>query len=189
MRSYIAIAKRADEATVSSQDIEIRNKAFANTPIYAAAVDKFVHSSIKRSSSLHVTPGLSSSSSYAAASSSSGKAPDSKLIPQYGLIGIRQESEDTNASTEGRLVLANMNMPWSAFICGSQGSGKSHTLSCLLENALVADNAAGKLTHPLAGIVLHYDNYASYSSAQICEQAYICSSGIPVTVLVSPSNI
>ncbi|KAI1759373.1 hypothetical protein GGR53DRAFT_523906 [Hypoxylon sp. FL1150] len=164
-------------------------EAFEHTPIYTAAVDKHVHSILKRSSALDPTSSPSSSSSYTTVSSSSGKVPESKLIPQYGLIGIRQESGYTGASAEDRLVLANMNMPWSAFICGSQGAGKSHTLSCLLESALVADNAAGKLTHPLAGMVLHYDNYASYSSAQICEQAYICSSGIPVTVLVSPSNI
>lgn len=192
-----------------------QKEAFAHTPIYTAAVDKFVHSTdvdkfahsavdkfvhsaLGRSfphdvasslvaSSFFDTP--ATSSSYDTPTSSSQEGAESKLIPQYGLIGVRQEPGDSSASAEDRLVLANMNMPWSAFICGSQGAGKSHTLSCLLENALVANNAAGKLTHPLAGMVLHYDNYASYSSAQICEQAYICSSGIPVTVLVSPSNI
>lgn len=162
--------------------------AFANTPIFTAAVDKFIHSIPKRSSALSpdYSSSISSSSSYATASLAATK---SNLIPQYGLIGIRQDSADTDASAEDRLVLANMNMPWSAFICGSQGAGKSHTLSCLLENALVANNAAGKLPNPLTGMVFHYDHYASYSSAQLCEQAYICSSGIPVTVLVSPSNI
>ncbi|XXH01566.1 hypothetical protein Hte_007926 [Hypoxylon texense] len=164
--------------------------AFTNAPIYTAAVDKFIHSITKRSSSLSPdstsTISSSSSSSQAAASLATAK---SKLIPQYGLIGIRQDTTEEDVSAEDRLVLANMNMPWSAFICGSQGAGKSHTLSCLLENALVANNAAGKLPHPLTGMVFHYDHYASYSSAQLCEQAYLCSSGIPVTVLVSPSNI
>lgn len=36
---------------------------------------------------------------------------------------------------------------------------------------------------------MHYDNYTSYSATQYCEAAYLCSSGIPVTVLVCPSNI
>ncbi|KAI1773111.1 hypothetical protein F4818DRAFT_118241 [Hypoxylon cercidicola] len=157
--------------------------AFANAPIFAAAVDKFIHTTIKRSST---SPAPSTSTT---SSASSSESPEPKLIPQYGLIGMRQDVAGEDALAEDRLVLANMNMPWSAFICGSQGAGKSHTLSCLLENALVANNAAGSLPHPLAGMVLHYDHYASYSSAQICEQAYICSSGIPVTVLVSPSNI
>ncbi|RYP36915.1 hypothetical protein DL767_003163 [Monosporascus sp. MG133] len=80
-------------------------------------------------------------------------------------------------------------MPWSAFICGSQGAGKSHTLCCLLENALLANNNAGALPHPLAGMAIHYDNYSNHNTTQVCEAAYLCSSRIPVTVLVSPSNI
>lgn len=86
-------------------------------------------------------------------------------------------------------MLANLNLPWSAFICGSQGAGKSHTLSCLLESALIANNGAGELPHPLAGLVMHYDSFSSYETTQYCEAAYLCSSGIPVTVLVCPSNI
>lgn len=110
-------------------------------------------------------------------------------IPQYGLIGIREDLPGMGASEEDRLVFSNMNMPWSAFICGSQGAGKSHTLSCLLENALVGNNPAGELPNPLAGLVMHYDKSASHTASQVCEAAYLCSSGIRVTVLVSPSNI
>lgn len=88
----------------------------------------------------------------------------------------------------GNLVYANISAPWSTFICGSQGSGKSHTLSCLLENALVASSPAGQLSSPLAGLVLHYDKFTAYGSTQLCEAAYLCSSGIPVRVLVSPTN-
>ena len=46
----------------------------------------------------------------------------------------------------------------------------------------------GKLPRPLAGIVSHYDKFSGFSSSQICEAAYLCSSGIPVQVLVSQSN-
>jgi len=119
-------------------------------------------------------------------------------FPQYGLLGIREETrgrkdqhvEDCAKLTpEQNLVFANMNAPWSALICGSQGSGKSHTLSCLLENSLLSSSPAGILPNPLAGLVFHYDKYTSHASTQVCEAAYLCSAGIPVRVLVSPSNI
>ncbi|KAL8885114.1 MAG: hypothetical protein Q9192_006703, partial [Flavoplaca navasiana] len=84
-------------------------------------------------------------------------------------------------------IFLNVNAPWSTFICGSQGSGKSHTLSCILENCLIP-SGLGQLPSPLAAIIFHYDNFTSYGSAQLCEAAYLCSSGIPVKVLVSPTN-
>lgn len=34
----------------------------------------------------------------------------------------------------------------------------------------------------------HYDTFTSHKSNQICEAAYLCSSGIPVKVPVSPIN-
>ena len=141
-------------------------RGFKNTPIFTSAVEKYVQSTL-----------------------SSGKLRASDLIPQYGLIGSREPGDGITAELEDRLIMGNVNMPWSAFICGSQGAGKSHTLCCLLENALVPDNEAGVLPSPLAGMVMHYDNYSSHNSTQLCEAAYLCSSGIPVTILVSPSNI
>lgn len=134
---------------------------FKNTPMFTGAVDKFMQSTFGE------------------------EAVD--LIPQYGLIGARQDSGE--ALSDDDLVIGNVNMPWSAFICGSQGAGKSHTLCCLLENALATGNTAGALPHPLSGMVMHYDNYSSRTSTQVCEAAYLCSSGIPVNILVSPSNI
>ena len=122
------------------------------------------------------------------------------IFPQFGLLGIAlntynaSDPEDDSQSPKriaesdtSRLFL-NVNTPWSAFICGSQGSGKSHTLSCMLEAALITKPELGRLPKPLAGIVFHYDKFSSFSSCQICEAAYLCSSGIPVRVLVSPSN-
>ncbi|KAM0812014.1 putative P-loop containing nucleoside triphosphate hydrolase protein [Seiridium cardinale] len=149
------------EDTEDKQEID----AFINAPIFSPAVHRF----------LETTSPLESSST--------------DLVPQYGLVGIRELTKDTGADPENRLLLANINVPWSAFICGSQGAGKSHTLSCLLESCLLKDNVAGKLPHPLAGMAMHYDNFTSSSTTQLCEAAYLCSSGIPVTVMVSPSNI
>ena len=147
-------------------------------------------------------------------------AQTENLLPQYGLLakvlhtfnskededtkeaeGQSQASEELQYSVpderesipepEDKRLFVNMNAPWSAFICGSQGSGKSHTLSCMLEDALWQtrpEKFPGKLPNPLTAMVFHYDKFNSCSSAQICEAAYLSSSGIPVKVLASPSN-
>lgn len=112
---------------------------------------------------------------------------DHNVYPQYGLLGHRVDTVSRRI-TESSLVYTNAAAPWSAFICGSQGSGKSHTLSCLLENSLVKASPAGRLTAPLAGVVFHYDKFTGFSNTQLCEAAYLCSSRIPVRVLVSPTN-
>lgn len=115
-------------------------------------------------------------------------------FPQYGLLGLRQATygaknpNKTPTDIEPNIVYANMNAPWSAFICGSQGAGKSHSLSCLLENSLLSPSPVSKLPRPLAGIIFHHDRFSSMATTQLCEAAYLCSSGIPVRVLVSPSN-
>lgn len=88
------------------------------------------------------------------------------VVPQYGLLGRRLETyghsqhQGPDADTDinkpqDNLAYTNTNAPWSTFICGSQGSGKSHTLSCILENALVAPSLTGKIIEPLTGLVLH----------------------------------
>ena len=68
-------------------------------------------------------------------------------LSQYGVLG----SVQSNSTTVHEPVLLNTNSPWSAFLCGSQGSGKSHTLSCMLENCLLKDDALGRNPNPLAG--------------------------------------
>ncbi|EXJ64398.1 hypothetical protein A1O7_00734 [Cladophialophora yegresii CBS 114405] len=131
-----------------------------------------------------------------------GKAPmvagksASDIFQQYGLLGIREETYSSRhpdisntLSVEQNLVYANMNAPWSVFICGSQGAGKSYSLSCLLENSLLTSSLAGNNPNPHAGLVFHYDKYTSYESTQLCEVAYLCSAGVQVRVLVSPSNV
>ncbi|KAL8936316.1 MAG: hypothetical protein Q9216_004996 [Gyalolechia sp. 2 TL-2023] len=97
------------------------------------------------------------------------------------------EGDATQDSDDGRIFM-NMNAPLSAFICGSQGSGKSHTLSCMMESAL-KDSRLGKLPKPMAGIVFHYDKFSRSSHHEPCEAAYLCSTGIPVNVLVPLSSV
>ncbi len=122
--------------------------------------------------------------------------PAVEVYPQFGLLGDRQVTYHSDGSQDRSvrpikdqdMVYANISAPWSAFICGSQGGGKSHTLSCLLENSLLSSKA-GILPKPLTGIVFHYDKFTSHASTQVCEAAYLGSRGIPVRVLVSKSNL
>lgn len=101
---------------------------------------------------------------------------------QYAVLGHVPNSPANDSHPEP--VLLNTNAPWSAFLCGSQGSGKSHALSCILENCILNDPSIGKNPNPLAGLVFHYDRT---QSMDVCEAAYLCSS-VKTRVLVSPSN-
>ncbi|KAL2074672.1 hypothetical protein VTL71DRAFT_8451 [Oculimacula yallundae] len=86
-------------------------------------------------------------------------------------------------------IFFNISTPSSAFICGSQGSGKSHTLSCLLENCLLS-SSVNKLDNPLSGLLFHYDSFTSDISGTPCEAAHLSSNpNIKVRVICSPSNI
>ena len=109
--------------------------------------------------------------------------PTELVFPQYSLLGF--ETGGHKAIAHHEPILLNTNAPNSTFICGSQGSGKSHTLSCMLENCLLQDEGIRILTKPLGGVVFHYDVGGGNS---IAEAASLSSRGIPVRVLVSPSN-
>ena len=56
---------------------------------------------------------------------------DKSLLPQYGLFGSWEMKEVPDKAADPRIFL-NSNIPFSAFICGVQGSGKSHTAACLI---------------------------------------------------------
>jgi hypothetical protein len=105
---------------------------------------------------------------------------------QYALLGrILQPLEMDEPKDKFDPVFLHKHSPWSAFIRGQQGSGKSYTMSCMLEGCLLAFPNIGKLPKPLTGIVFNYDSQAE----EVCEAAYLCSAGVKVTVLVSPSNL
>ena len=82
-------------------------------------------------------------------------------------------------------IMLNTGAPNSTFICGSQGSGKSYTLSCMLENCLLPDPDYGSVANPVAGLAFNYDAEGGDSLAEV---ATLCSRGIDVKVLVSASN-
>jgi len=108
------------------------------------------------------------------------------LFPSYALLGhiLKNSSGKTVADSDVDFVLLNTNHPWSAFLCGLQGSGKSHTMSCMLENCLYPSEEIGKLPQPCAGLVFNWDSQVG----NICQAAYLCTIGIEVIVYVSPSN-
>ncbi|KAJ7729060.1 hypothetical protein DFH07DRAFT_969608 [Mycena maculata] len=103
-------------------------------------------------------------------------------FPSRGLLG----------TYAGDRVYVNTNAPSSVVICGVQGSGKSHTVSCLLECALIPDRRIGLLPEPLSALVFHFD---TQDCGRPCEAAFLSSptahhAALPqVTVLCSPSNV
>ncbi|KAI8241106.1 hypothetical protein K4K57_012406 [Colletotrichum sp. SAR 10_99] len=95
---------------------------------------------------------------------------------QYGLFGISlsEESLATGVTRVDSRIFHNVACPSSVFICGSQGSGKSNTFACLLENCLLLSHL-GKLTLPLTGIIFHYNSFILDSGGLPCEAAFLAS--------------
>lgn len=117
-------------------------------------------------------------------------------ISQIGLLaGINYQLDLPGQTLEGQSLkedprlFFNVSSPSSTFICGSQGSGKSHTLSCMLENCLIKSKV-GRLPNPLTGVVFHYDAFISDTVGSPCEAAFLSSHpGVNVRVLCSPTNL
>ncbi|KAF4454844.1 hypothetical protein F53441_2714 [Fusarium austroafricanum] len=110
----------------------------------------------------------------------------SESISQYGLLAC--DISVTGKLDEPVRLFHNVSAPSSVFICGSQGSGKSHTLATLLENCLVP-SAASVLHRPLAGLVFHYDSIVSDAGGLPCEAAFLSSNKhVAVRVLCPPTN-
>ena len=117
-----------------------------------------------------------------------------ELVPQYGLLGsLEQESE---MLTDPQLFL-NTNVPFSAFVCGVQGSGKSHTTSCILENSILVSPRLGYLESPVSTLVFSYGEWSSGGAGFNISEATFLGSPHPklpnqyvrkITVLYSPSN-
>ncbi|KAF6762364.1 hypothetical protein DFP72DRAFT_878655 [Ephemerocybe angulata] len=120
----------------------------------------------------------------------------SKISAQYGVLGKTIGIYDTDkvyAPADPRLYI-NTNAPFSAIICGVQGSGKSHTLGAILESMLIPRfSPIGQLNKPLCGLVLHYGEGGQ--GALPNEAAWLCYSqsslvtGPPVKVYVSHSSL
>lgn len=114
---------------------------------------------------------------------------------QYGFLAGDVEilqnftHEHLLATSQDPRLYINVAAPSSVFICGSQGSGKSHTLSCLLESFL-AKSEANTVNSPLAAMVFHYDTFSSDEGGAPCEAACMGSDpNIKVKVFCAPTNI
>lgn len=124
-----------------------------------------------------------------------------RAIAQYGVFGNIVESRLpltqshlTGSDSDSTRLYLNTNTPFSALVCGVQGSGKSHTVSVILENMFVTGcGALGRLVKPLSGLVLHVGETGACAAP--CEAAYISKSVIdnaqppPVRVYVAPSSL
>ena len=124
-----------------------------------------------------------------------GTTPTKDLKGQLLQVGLLAGVMDTGVGDMRTLIAPdprlfyNISTPSSMFICGSQGSGKSHTLSCILENCLTKSEAS-YLSNPLTGLVFHYDTFISDDGGSPCEAAFLSScKSIRVRVLCSPTNI
>jgi hypothetical protein len=116
------------------------------------------------------------------------------LIPQYGLVGTHDQNTE---NTQSKLFL-NTNVPFSAFVCGVQGSGKSHTTSCILENCLVPSRHLGVLQEPLSALVFSYGLFTGDGAGfSISEAAFLGAPSLPpanahvknIHVLVCETNL
>ncbi|KIY48600.1 P-loop containing nucleoside triphosphate hydrolase protein, partial [Fistulina hepatica ATCC 64428] len=121
--------------------------------------------------------------------SSSDSFPDSALL---GFVKEEIHEPGDDVEEDGRIFM-NTGTPMSTILCGVQGAGKSHTLSCILESALIKDDRIGTQSHALAALAFHFDR--EYVDRP-CEAAHLAVPSAPgepcvqkVTVLVSRSNL
>lgn len=123
---------------------------------------------------------------------------DEKILPQYGLLGsFHPDSCLQLKSPRDDRIFVNTNIPFSAFICGVQGSGKSHTTSCLLENCLIPSLMLGHLQKPLSALVFHFSEFTSRTSHNPSEASFLSMAHCDfpdhptashTSVMVPPSN-
>jgi hypothetical protein len=115
----------------------------------------------------------------------------------FGGIGrvVEQRNPDIIPSSSTEILYMNTNTPSSTVICGVQGSGKSHSVGVIVENALIGLDQLGSLPAPLSVVVFHLS--AAQGGMHLpCESAFVGdlvigakTSNVPVYVLASPSNL
>ncbi|KIM90985.1 hypothetical protein PILCRDRAFT_59166 [Piloderma croceum F 1598] len=115
---------------------------------------------------------------------------------QYGVLGkvIQTYSKRSSEAPEDSRLYVNTNAPFSAIVCGVQGSGKSHTVSVLLESMFIPRcPQIGYLEKPLCGLVLHFGEGGP--SSRPCEASWVGVPSFlgvdtpPVRVFVSRSSL
>lgn len=118
------------------------------------------------------------------------------LRTQYGLIGkvLAIHSKGGTEIPEDQRLYLSSNAPFSALVCGVQGTGKSHTVGTILENMLIPNfPPIGSVTKALSGLVLHFGEGGSGThpneTAWLCESISSLVSGPAVRVYVSHSSL
>jgi hypothetical protein len=92
----------------------------------------------------------------------------------YGGIGrvISEHHAETHSQHHGSILYMNTNTPSSTIICGVQGSGKSHSVSVIIENSLISLSEVGTLPQPLRAVVFHMG--AAQGGLHLpCESAFL----------------
>jgi hypothetical protein len=96
--------------------------------------------------------------------------------------------------TAGAVVELNTGAPFCVLMVGVQGSGKSHSVGCVIESCLLPCEPAVRLRRPHCALVLHYDKGESSvceAVGLVCPRAgFPAPSALPrerLLVLVSPS--
>ncbi|KZP24565.1 hypothetical protein FIBSPDRAFT_821842 [Athelia psychrophila] len=84
-------------------------------------------------------------------------AAKENISMQYGVLGETLAiCPNTPTEHADRRLYLNTNAPFSAVLCGVQGSGKSHTVACMLESMFIPKySPIGSLEKPLCGLVIH----------------------------------
>ncbi|KAH0587287.1 hypothetical protein H2248_006090 [Termitomyces sp. 'cryptogamus'] len=83
----------------------------------------------------------------------------SKSSSQYGVLGrvVSTHQKSLCEKPDDPRIYLNTNAPFSALVCGVQGSGKSHTVSVILESMMLSNcPSTGLLNKALSGLVLHF---------------------------------
>ncbi|KAJ3967831.1 hypothetical protein EV361DRAFT_462620 [Lentinula raphanica] len=118
------------------------------------------------------------------------------VLEQYGVLGraVACHFKNEEHIFQDPRIYFNTNAPMSTLVCGVQGSGKSHTVSVLLENMFISNSSLlGTLTKPLCGLVLHFGEGGVGGGP--CEAAYLgvashpSIKAPPVKVYVSKSSL
>ena len=102
------------------------------------------------------------------------------VLPEAALFG--KFAPPTIGAAFEALYL-NVHEPFCLAAIGVQGSGKSHTLACVLESCLLPfpDGDIVRLQRPMTALVLHYDR----SVSSICEATGLIAAAAPVQTLLA----
>eukprot|EP00978_Attheya_sp_CCMP212_P001742 scaffold3574_cov49-Attheya_sp.AAC.6 len=104
---------------------------------------------------------------------------DKLTVSSFRETSVLGHLSSPNEENFGEPVFLNTHEPFCLSAIGVQGSGKSHTLACVLESCLVSSGTEGTicLQKPMTALVLHYDQ----NTTSVCEAAGLLSPSAAAT--------